>query len=166
MATSTLTKIQVKGYAASKSAALLEPFQFERREPGERDVLIDILFCGICHSDIHQVRDEWGGSIFPMVPGHEIVGRVSRIGTRVKRFKPGDVAGVGCFVDSCRECPSCKQGLEQYCEKGPVFTYNCRDKQGNPTYGGYSSQIVVDESYALRIAPNLPLERVAPLLCA
>jgi uncharacterized zinc-type alcohol dehydrogenase-like protein len=166
MSTSTLTKIAVKGYAAPKVAAALEPFQFERREPGEHDVLIDILFCGICHSDLHQVRDEWGGSIFPMVPGHEIVGKVSRIGARVSRFKPGDHAGVGCFVDSCRVCANCKRGLQQYCEKGMVLTYNGKDYAGEIMYGGYSSQIVVDENYALQILPNQPLERIAPLLCA
>jgi uncharacterized zinc-type alcohol dehydrogenase-like protein len=162
----TATSLRVKGYAAQKVGAALAPFEFERREPGEKDVVIDILYCGICHTDIHQVRDEWGGSVFPMVPGHEIVGRVSRIGTRVTKFKPGDSAGVGCFVDSCRQCGSCREGLEQYCEKGAVFTYNSRDKQGQNTYGGYSSQIVVDEKYVLRIAAKQPLEQVAPLLCA
>jgi uncharacterized zinc-type alcohol dehydrogenase-like protein len=162
----TLTALQVKGFAAHKSGSALAPYAFERREPRDRDIVIDILYCGICHTDIHQVRNEWGGSVFPMVPGHEIVGRVSRIGTAVKRFKPGDSAGVGCFVDSCRSCSACQAGLEQYCEKGTVFTYNSKDKEGNNTYGGYSSQIVVDEKYALTIAPKQPLERIAPLLCA
>src|SRR6266480_4250223 len=110
MTLNTLTKIQVQGYAAHKAGSSLTPFKFERREPGEHDVVIDILFCGVCHSDIHQVRDEWGGSIFPMVPGHEIVGKVSRVGASARRFKPGDAVGVGCFVDSCRICPSCKLG--------------------------------------------------------
>jgi len=159
--------IQVHGYAAPRTAAQLEPFRFERRDPGPHDVLIDILYCGICHSDLHQARDEWGGGIFPMVPGHEIAGRVNRIGAKVKRFKPGDFAGVGCFVDSCRRCPQCKRGEEQFCEKGANFTYSSYEKDGKtPTYGGYSTQIVVDENYTLKIAPKQPLERVAPLLCA
>ncbi len=162
----TPTLLAVKGYSAHKAGAALAPFEFERREPGATDVVIDILFCGICHTDIHQVRNEWGGAQFPMVPGHEIVGRISRIGNAVKRFKPGDSAGVGCFVDSCRTCPSCQQGLEQYCEKGAVFTYNSRDKEGKTTYGGYSSQIVVDENYVLKISSKLPLDKAAPLLCA
>jgi uncharacterized zinc-type alcohol dehydrogenase-like protein len=130
-------------------------------------VLIEILYSGICHSDIHQARDEWGGSVFPMVPGHEIVGRVTRVGTAVHRFKIGDYAGVGCFVDSCRVCVSCKEGLEQYCEGHIVFTYNSTEKdEKTPTYGGYSSQVVVDENYTLKISPKLPLANVAPLLCA
>jgi uncharacterized zinc-type alcohol dehydrogenase-like protein len=162
----TMTMVRVKGYAAHRAGAALAPFQVERWEPGEGDVAIDILFCGICHTDSHQVRNEWGGSIFPMVPGHEVVGWVSRVGTRVKRFKPGDFAGVGCFVDSCRSCPSCNQGLQQYCENGPVFTYNSKDKEGRNTYGGYSAQIVVDENYVLKIPAKQPLERIAPLLCA
>jgi len=130
-------------------------------------VLIEILYCGICHSDIHQSRDEWGGAIFPMVPGHEIVGRVTRVGSQVKRFKVGELAGVGCFVDSCRVCASCKEGLEQYCENHLVLTYNGTEKdEKTPTYGGYSSQIVVDEQYTLKISSKLPLANVAPLLCA
>jgi alcohol dehydrogenase (NADP+) len=158
--------IPAKAYAALKAASPLVPFTIERREPREHDVLIDILYCGICHSDLHQVKDEWGGSTFPMVPGHEIVGRVSRVGAGVTRFKTGDIAGVGCFIDSCRSCPNCKKGLEQLCDKGPNFTYNSKDKEGKPTYGGYSSQIVVDENYVLKVSSKLPLERVAPLLCA
>jgi uncharacterized zinc-type alcohol dehydrogenase-like protein len=159
--------LATRGYATQSPSSRLEPFSFERREPGPHDVLIEILYCGICHSDIHQARDEWGGSTFPMVPGHEIVGRVTRVGSSVKRFKAGDLAGVGCFVDSCRTCASCKEGLEQYCERGPNFTYNSREKDGKtPTYGGYSSQIVVDENYTLKISPTLPLPNVAPLLCA
>jgi len=159
--------IPVKSYAAQKASAPLAPFRFERREVGPQDVLIDISYCGVCHSDIHQVRDEWGGSIFPMVPGHEIVGHVSRVGSGVTKFKVGELAGVGCFVDSCRTCASCKEGLEQYCEKGMNATYNGYEKDGKtPTYGGYSSQIVVDEDYTLHISKNLKLERVAPLLCA
>ena len=159
--------IATRGYAAQKAGSPLEPFQFERREPDPHDILIDILYCGICHSDIHQARDEWGGSIFPMVPGHEIVGRVARIGTKVKRFKPGDTAGVGCFVDSCRKCPYCKKGQEQYCTVHTAFTYNSTEMDlQTPTSGGYSSCIVLDEGYALKVPPKMPLERVAPLLCA
>jgi uncharacterized zinc-type alcohol dehydrogenase-like protein len=159
--------LNTKGFAAQTASSQLAPFQFQRREPGEHEVLIHIDYCGVCHSDIHQVRDEWGGSTFPMVPGHEIVGHVTRVGSKVKNFKVGDLAGVGCFVDSCRTCASCKDGLEQYCEAGMNTTYNGLEKDGKtPTQGGYSSQIVVDEKYALHIAPNLPLEQVAPLLCA
>jgi uncharacterized zinc-type alcohol dehydrogenase-like protein len=159
--------IAARSYAAQSATSLLSPFSFSRREPGEHDVVIDILYCGVCHSDIHQVRDEWGGSIFPMVPGHEIVGRISRVGSHVKDFKAGDLAGIGCFVDSCRTCPSCKEGLEQYCENWLSQTYNGYEQdRKTPTYGGYSSQIVVDEKYALHISPKLPLEGVAPLLCA
>ncbi|MDR3418285.1 MAG: NAD(P)-dependent alcohol dehydrogenase [Nevskia sp.] len=154
------------GYAAHTSKAPLTPFQFERREPGPNDVQIEIQYCGVCHSDLHQVRDEWNNGIFPMVPGHEIVGRVTRTGARVTGFKPGDLAGVGCMVDSCRSCPSCGEGLEQYCEKGFVGTYNSRHKDGAPTYGGYANNIVVDETFALRISPKLDLAAVAPLLCA
>jgi uncharacterized zinc-type alcohol dehydrogenase-like protein len=159
--------LPTRGYATKGPTSILEPFTFERREPGPRDVLIEILYCGICHSDIHQARDEWGGSIFPMVPGHEIVGRVTRVGSQVKRFKVGDLAGVGCFVDSCRRCASCKEDLEQYCEVHLVLTYNGTEQdEKTPTYGGYSSQIVVDEHYSLKISPKLPLANVAPLLCA
>lgn len=160
--------IATKGFAAQNQTTPLAPFSFERREVGANDVLIDILYCGVCHSDIHQVRDEWGGSIFPMVPGHEIVGRVSKVGKGVTNFKVGDVAAVGCFVDSCRACASCKEGLEQYCEGGGmVGTYNARERGTNaPTYGGYSSKIVVDERYTLRVPSNLSLDRAAPLLCA
>ena len=151
-------------YAAQSPTTPLTPFNFERRDPGPHDVQIEILFCGVCHSDIHQARDEWGGSIYPMVPGHEIVGRVTKVGDQVKNFKEGDLAGVGCFVDSCRVCDNCHSGLEQYCEGGMVGTYNGREKITNaPTYGGYSTQIVVDEKYTLKIAANLPLAGVAPL---
>jgi alcohol dehydrogenase (NADP+) len=159
--------IATKAYAAQNATNPLGPFNFERREPGEHDVVIDILYCGVCHSDIHQVRNEWGGSIYPMVPGHEIVGRISRVGAHVKNFKVGELAGVGCFVDSCRVCPNCQAGLEQFCDKGMVSTYNGYEKDGKtPTYGGYSKQIVVDEQYTLHISPKLNLEGVAPLLCA
>jgi uncharacterized zinc-type alcohol dehydrogenase-like protein len=167
MAVEEIAMLQVRGYAAQKAGAALGPFRFERREPGPDDVLIDILYCGVCHSDIHQARDEWGDSAFPMVPGHEIVGKVSRVGPRVRRFKPGDTAGVGCFVDSCRTCPNCKKGLEQFCRTHTAFTYNGTEMDlKTPTYGGYSTQIVADENYVLKIKADLALERVAPLLCA
>ena len=159
--------IPARGYAAEDATAALGTFDFERREVGENDVLIDILYCGVCHSDLHQVRNEWGNSIYPMVPGHEIVGRISRVGSGVTKFKAGDLAGIGCFVDSCRTCSSCQDGLEQYCEVHNVGTYNSTELDGKtPTYGGYSSQIVVDEKYTLKVAENLDLSRVAPLLCA
>ncbi|MCA0404502.1 MAG: NAD(P)-dependent alcohol dehydrogenase [Proteobacteria bacterium] len=159
--------IPVKAYAALKAKKPLEPFSFERREVGEHDVLIDIKYCGICHSDIHQVRDEWGGSMFPMVPGHEIVGIVSKVGSKVSRFKVNEKVGVGCLVDSCRRCGSCKEDLEQYCENGGTFTYNGIEQDGSTlTQGGYSTQIVVDENYVLRLPDNLPLDAAAPLLCA
>ncbi len=159
--------LPTKSYAALDATAPLAPFEFNRREVGERDVLVEILYCGVCHSDIHQARGEWGNSLFPMVPGHEIVGRVSRVGVKVTKFKQGDIAGVGCFVDSCRTCSSCKEGLEQYCEGHVAFTYNGTEHDGTtPTYGGYSSQIVVDEGYLLRVSPTLDLSGVAPLLCA
>lgn len=158
---------QTKGYAAPAANSPLAPFTFERRKPRAHDVQIEIQFCGICHSDIHQARDEWGGSIFPMVPGHEIAGIVTAVGESVTRFKAGDTVGVGCFVDSCRECKSCSEGLEQYCSKGMVATYNGLEKDGKtPTFGGYSSHIVVDENYVLRIPKSLSLDRAAPLLCA
>ncbi len=159
--------ISTSAYAAQKPTQPLSPFQIKRREVGPRDVLIDIQYCGVCHSDLHQARDEWGGAIFPMVPGHEIVGVVSKIGKEVTRYQIGDCVGVGCFVDSCRHCQSCEEGLEQYCEKTANFTYNGVEKDGKtPTYGGYSTQIVVDENYVLQIPKNLPLDQAAPLLCA
>lgn len=154
-------------YAAVSAGASLGPFSIERREPGPTDVLIDILYCGVCHSDIHQARDEWGGSNFPMVPGHEIVGRVKEAGERVTKFKVGELAGVGCFVDSCRECDACRRGLEHFCERGAAFTYNSTEMdRKTPTYGGYSSRIVVDEHYALKVPASLDPAAAAPLLCA
>lgn len=153
-------------YAIHDAKAHFEPFSFERRDPKAHDVVIEILFCGICHTDIHQARNEWGGANYPMVPGHEIVGRITKVGSAVTNFKEGDMAGVGCFVDSCRECSSCRDGEEQYCEQGMVGTYNATDRDGQPTYGGYSSHIVVDENYTLRISPDASLANVAPLLCA
>ena len=158
--------IPVKGFAATKAKIPLAPFKFERREVGPHDIQIKILYCGVCHSDIHQVRDEWGGSILPMVPGHEIVGKITKVGAHVTKFKVGETAGVGCFVDSCRHCPSCLAGLEQYCDVGMTGTYNGLDKEGQPTYGGYSNQITVDENYTLHVSDKLPLPGVAPLLCA
>ncbi len=158
--------IPTQGYAAASAGARLAPFSFERRDPGAYDVRIDIQFCGICHSDIHQVREEWGGAIFPMVPGHEIAGIVSAVGDKVTKYKIGDRVGVGCFVDSCRECAQCRAGDEQYCVDGLVFTYNGREHGGAPTFGGYSNCIVVDEHYVLRIPDNLRLDASAPLLCA
>lgn len=159
-----------KGYAAPAAREPLQSYSFERREPREHDIVIDIKYCGICHSDIHQTRDEWSEyqdeSIFPMVPGHEIAGIVTAAGSKVTKHKVGDKVGVGCFVDSCRTCPECKQGLEQYCTVKTVWTYNARDTDGVPTYGGYSDRIVVDENYALRMPANLPLDACAPLLCA
>ena len=157
--------LKTKAYAASASKAPLGPYSFERRDPRERDVVIDILYCGICHSDIHQARDEWGGSIFPMVPGHEIAGTVAAVGRGVTKYKVGDKVGVGCFVDSCRTCAECREGIEQYCP-GTVFTYNSREHDGTPTMGGYSERIVVDEDYVLRMPGDLPLDACAPLLCA
>jgi alcohol dehydrogenase (NADP+) len=156
----------IKAYAAQNEQTPLTPFTIERRAVGPHDVQIEILYCGVCHSDIHQARNEWGGSIFPMVPGHEIVGRIVQIGSHVNNFKIGELAGVGCFVDSCRTCPSCAANEEQYCENGMIATYNGRDKEGKPTYGGYSTQIVVDEKYTLHVSEKLPLKGVAPLLCA
>lgn len=148
--------IPTHGYATKNSKAIFEPFKFERRNPGPNDVLIKIRYSGICHSDIHQARNEWGNSIFPMVPGHEIVGEVIQIGSQVKKFKVGDTVGVGCFVDSCRTCNSCKDHEEQFCEKHLALTYNGTEMDlKTPTFGGYSSQIVVDENYVLRISPKL-----------
>jgi alcohol dehydrogenase (NADP+) len=159
--------LKTRGYAAETAGALLKPFEFERRDVGPRDVLIEIQYCGVCHSDIHQARGEWGDEIFPMVPGHEIVGRVARVGPEVTRFKEGDTAGVGCFVDSCRVCANCREGFEQYCENHLVATYNGTERdEKTPTYGGYSTRIVVDEAYTLRVPEGLPLANVAPLLCA
>ena len=155
------------GYAAKSAKTPLVPFTFSRRSPGPHDIAIDIKFSGICHSDIHQARDEWGGSIFPMVPGHEIAGVVTSVGSSVSKFKPGDRVGVGCFVDSCRKCHSCSKGEEQYCQEGMTGTYNSYERDGKtPTYGGYSNHIVVDENYVLRMPENIPLDKGAPLLCA
>ena len=154
------------GYAAHSKTSPLVPFDFDRREPNPEDVVVAIEYSGICHSDIHQVRDEWGGSIYPMVPGHEIVGKVTAVGSAVTKFKVGDLAGVGVLVDSCRVCDNCKASEEPYCVKGMVGTYNAKDYAGNPTYGGYANNIVVPERYTHSISPKLDLAAVAPLLCA
>jgi uncharacterized zinc-type alcohol dehydrogenase-like protein len=156
----------IHAYATTAANAALAPFEITRREPGSHDVQIEILYCGVCHSDIHQARNEWGNSIYPMVPGHEIVGRVTAVGDHVKKFKVGDMAGVGCLIDSCRTCPQCAAGDEQFCENGFTGTYNGIDKNGEITYGGYSKQIVVDENFTLLIPANLDIKAVAPLLCA
>ena len=160
-----------RGFAFSGKDAKAEPFEFARREVGPKDILIDILYAGICHSDIHQVRAEWEPmipSLYPMVPGHEIVGRISKIGSEVTKFKEGDLAGIGCFVDSCRECGACQHGIEQYCIKGSAQTYNSTEMdRTTPTYGGYSKHYVVDEAYALKVdRSEEDLPGVAPLLCA
>ncbi len=159
--------ITTKGYAAHSATDTLGPFDFERREVGPCDVQFEILYCGVCHSDLHQVRNEWSHTTYPIVPGHEIVGRVKEVGSEVAKFKAGDLAGVGCLVDSCRECDNCKKGLEQFCRSGSTGTYNAADKKsGGVTYGGYSNQIVVDQDFVFKVSDKLPLEEVAPLLCA
>ncbi|WPV70369.1 NAD(P)-dependent alcohol dehydrogenase [Chitinophaga sp. LS1] len=159
--------IPAKGYAAFDAQAQLGPFNFERREPGPHDVQFDILYCGVCHSDLHQIKNEWGNSIYPMVPGHEIVGRVTAVGAHVKKFKTGDLVGVGCLVDSCRECENCADGQEQYCLNGSSGTYNSYEQDKKTiTYGGYSNKIVVSEDFVLLVSDKLHLPAVAPLLCA
>jgi uncharacterized zinc-type alcohol dehydrogenase-like protein len=156
-----------KAYSAASATSPLAPFSLQRREPGPHDVQIQILFCGVCHTDVHIVRNEWHGTTYPCVPGHEIVGRVVKVGAHVKKFKEGDIAAVGCMVDSCRTCENCKDGLEQFCQQGATFTYNAPDKiSGGMTYGGYSDSIVVDEAYTLRVPKHLDLAATAPLLCA
>ncbi|GAA3119342.1 NAD(P)-dependent alcohol dehydrogenase [Streptomyces rectiviolaceus] len=162
----TTTTTTVSAYAAPSAKAPLERTTVPRRPVGESDVLIDIKYAGICHSDIHQARDGWGEGIFPMVPGHEIAGVVTEVGSAVTKFAVGDRVGVGCMVDSCRECENCKAGLEQYCLKGNVPTYNGLGKDGEPTYGGYSTHVVVDEAFTVRIPDGLSLDVAAPLLCA
>lgn len=154
------------GYAALAKKSQLVPYSFERRDPGPNDVVVEIAYCGVCHSDIHQVQGDWGNEIFPMVPGHEIVGRVAKAGSGVKKFKEGDLAGVGVMVDTCRVCEACKASLEPYCTKGMVGTYNARGYDGELMYGGYSNNIVVNERYVHTISPKLDLAAVAPLLCA
>jgi uncharacterized zinc-type alcohol dehydrogenase-like protein len=158
---------KTKAYAARDARGDLSPWNFERRTPGPKDIQIEILFCGVCHSDLHQIKNEWNNSIYPMVPGHEIIGRISKIGSDVRKFKVGELAGVGCLVDSCRTCDNCKEGLEQYCVNGNSPTYNGMEQdKKTPTYGGYSKVIVTDEDFVLHISDKLPLQNVAPLLCA
>jgi uncharacterized zinc-type alcohol dehydrogenase-like protein len=155
------------GYAAYDPRSPLAPFNFERREPGPRDVQIEILYCGVCHSDLHTVRSEWEGTVYPCVPGHEIVGRVTKVGDRVDGFKVGELAAIGCLVDSCRTCAGCRENLEQYCDVGATFTYNSPDPHtGGVTYGGYSDRIVVDEHFVLHLPDELDPAAAAPLLCA
>lgn len=155
-----------KGYAAQTPTADLALWNFERRTPRAKDVQIEIMYCGVCHSDLHQIRNDWFPGIFPMVPGHEIVGRVTVAGKDVKKFKVGDLAAIGCLVDSCRTCENCSDGLEQYCTNGASPTYNGKDRDGSPTYGGYSNVIVADEDFVLKVSDKLSLAAVAPLLCA
>ena len=158
--------MKTKAYANRSAEGKFEPYSFERREPRPEDVAIDIHFCGICHSDIHTARSEWGQAFYPCVPGHEIVGVVTAVGSKVSRFKVGDRVGVGCMVDSCRTCASCNEGLEQYCENGFTGTYNASTPDGDYTKGGYSNYIVVDQRFVLRLPENLDLASSAPLLCA
>lgn len=161
------TTLTTAAYAAQSPTTALAPFTIERREPGTNEVLIDIKYCGVCHSDLHQVRDEWGGSLFPMVPGHEIVGLVKQIGPGVTKFKVGDRVGIGCFVDSCRQCSACLDGEEQMCEKGASFTYNSLEQDKvTRTFGGYSTQITADEKYVVSVPESIPFAAAAPLLCA
>ncbi|MFM8442943.1 MAG: NAD(P)-dependent alcohol dehydrogenase [Methylococcus sp.] len=156
-----------KAYAAHNPTSPLVPYLIQRRDPGPSEVEIDILYCGVCHSDLHQARNEWASTLYPCVPGHEIVGRVNRTGTHVSRFQPGDLAAIGCMVDACGNCPSCVNGEEQFCEQGPTFTYNSEDRHGGGmTYGGYSRRIVADEAFVLRVPEGLDPAGTAPLLCA
>lgn len=158
---------KILGYAAHSATSKIEPFQFERRDLRPNDVEIDILYCGVCHSDIHQARNDWGNSLYPMVPGHEIVGKVLSVGPDVTQFKVGDTVGVGCMVDSCQSCHACEQGLEQYCENEQTPTYNGLDRlDHSPTFGGYSQRIVVSDQFVLNIPESLDLKAVGPLLCA
>jgi uncharacterized zinc-type alcohol dehydrogenase-like protein len=159
--------LRTPAWAALSPKGQLAPHTIDRRAPDAEDVRIEILYCGVCHSDIHQARDEWGNATFPMVPGHEIVGRVRQVGSKVTKFRVGDLAGVGCFVDSCRVCDNCRRGFQQFCEKGAAFTYNSTEMdRRTPTYGGYSTQIVVAEGYVLKVPQNLDPAGAAPLLCA
>jgi len=158
--------IQSKGYGAHEADSVLVPYEFERKEPNTEEVLIDVLYCGICHADIHQAKNEYGGTIYPLVPGHEIIGRVKSTGKNVTKFKKGDLVGVGYFIDSCRHCSSCEDGEENYCENGITPTQNAKKSDGSITKGGYSDCIVVDEKYVLSVSENLDTAAVAPLLCA
>lgn len=158
--------LETKAFAAFDPKQPLSAYTFTRREPRPHDVLLSIAYCGVCHSDIHQARNEWGGARYPMVPGHEIVGRVERVGAAVTKHAVGDTVGVGCFVDACNACDACRRGLQQYCEGAIVWTYNGVDKDGAATHGGYSTQLVAHEDYVLRVRNDQPLAAVAPLLCA
>ncbi len=159
--------MNVSGYAARSAKDALAPYRFSRRDPRDNDVVIEILYCGVCHSDLHQARNDWGNSAYPMVPGHEIIGRVSSVGPKVKRFKKGDRVGVGCMVDSCQRCEACEDGLEQYCKEIPTFTYNAVDRHDQmPMFGGYSEKIVVSDKFVVKIPKGLDLKGAAPLLCA
>jgi uncharacterized zinc-type alcohol dehydrogenase-like protein len=159
--------VKLRGYAAKTAQSDLASFTFERREPRPDDVVIDILYCGVCHSDLHTARNEWGNTMYPVVPGHEIIGRVKSVGADVKKFKVGDYAAIGCMVDSCQECDSCKDGLEQYCSENLTWTYNSIDRHdGLVTYGGYSEAIVAREKFVLRVPEALDIKSAAPLLCA
>ena len=156
-----------RAFATTQATSPLAPLTITRREPTSTDVEMEILYCGVCHSDIHQARNEWHNTVYPCVPGHEIVGRVTRVGAKVTKFKAGDLSAVGCMVDSCRTCECCRAGTEQYCKSFPIFTYNGTDKHlGGPTFGGYSNSIVVDEAFVLRVPAGLDLAATAPLLCA
>lgn len=170
LASTTQKTFRTKAYAAQNSTSGMAPLTIQRREPRPQDVQIDILYCGVCHSDLHQVRNDWKDllpTVYPCVPGHEIVGRVVKAGNAVRKLKEGDLAAVGCMVDSCRVCANCRAGNEQFCDRMPTFTYNGEDKQlGGVTYGGYSSSIVVDEAFVLRVSEKVDLAATAPLLCA
>ena len=162
-------RINAKGYAVHSKTDTFKPFEFSRHSMGDNDILIEIMYAGICHSDIHSARSEWHEGIYPMVPGHEIAGKVVAVGKNVTKFKVGDYAGVGCMVNSCGECEACKRSHEQFCERGQtVLTYDCKDHFHNdePTYGGYSNNIVVSEKFAITVPKDAPMEKVAPLLCA
>ena len=157
----------VRAYSAASATSPLAPFTFQYRDPRADDVVIDILYTGVCHSDLHTARNDWGGTIYPVVPGHEIVGRVRAVGSAVQKFQPGDLVGVGCMVDSCRECAPCQHHLEQYCENGATYTYNSHDcHDGQPTYGGYAQSITVSDAFVLKVPENLDIKAVPPLLCA
>lgn len=159
--------MKTKGYVVKSAKAPLESYDFDRRELRPRDVALDISYAGICHSDIHQAREEWGPAIFPMVPGHEIVGKVTQVGSQVSKFKVGESIGVGVFIDSCRKCASCNAGLEQYCVEGMTGTYNAYERDGKTiALGGYSNKFVIDEDYAVHVPSNLDSAGVAPLMCA
>ena len=159
--------MKVLGYAAHSAQDGLAPWSFDRRDPRANDVVINILYCGVCHSDVHNARNDWGSAVYPMVPGHEIIGRIASVGANVSRFKVGASVGVGCMVDSCQHCKPCMRGLEQYCDEGSTYTYNGIDRRdGMPTYGGYSDKIVVTEKFVLKIPDGIELNGAAPLLCA